>query len=86
MPARWARHHLVIPVHDEISLVEACTVAGLPTGIIGYGTDDGHAILTLAVDENMLEKIHTSLKMRDLLPSEHLVNAGTNRCSRAVDK
>lgn len=48
--ARRACHHLVIPVHDETSLVEACTVAGLSTGVIGYGADDGHAVLDYGKD------------------------------------
>src|SRR6516165_12480456 len=51
--ARRAGHHTALPVHDETSLVEACPVAGLPSGVIGHGTDDRHAMLTLAMHEHM---------------------------------
>src|SRR5512135_569035 len=50
--ARRARHDLLLPVHDETPLVETLTSAGLPTGVVGYRTDDGHAVIALAFHEN----------------------------------
>ena len=43
---------MAFPVYDETSLVEAAT-AGLPTWVFSHGTDDGDAMLTLAVHEDM---------------------------------
>src|SRR5512135_904041 len=50
---RRASHHLPVPVHHEAPLVEPLAGAGLPTGILGYRTDDSHAILALALDQDM---------------------------------
>src|SRR5512135_2967593 len=51
--ARRASHHLPLPIYHEAPLVEAFAGAGLPTGILGYRTDDSHAILALALDQDM---------------------------------
>src|SRR5512135_221275 len=51
--ARRASHYLPVPIHHEAPLVKTRAGAGLPAGVLGDRADDGHAILTLALDENV---------------------------------
>src|SRR3954469_3003771 len=51
--ARRAGHHLTVPVHREAPLVEARAFTRLPAGVLGHRADDGHAVLTLAGDEDL---------------------------------
>jgi hypothetical protein len=48
-----ASHHQTVPVHDEAPRVEARAGTRLPAGDVGHPADDGHAVLTLAGDEDL---------------------------------
>jgi hypothetical protein len=50
--ACWASHHLSIPVDEELRLGQPIVRAGLPAWIVSDRTDDGHAMLLLAVDQH----------------------------------
>ena len=42
--AHRARHDLPLPVDEKLRFVEARARAGLPTGVVGHGADEGDAI------------------------------------------
>ena len=49
--ARWTGGDLAVPIDLKVRLVKALPSPRLPTRIIGHGTDDGHAIVSLAIKQ-----------------------------------
>src|SRR5512135_367913 len=83
-----AGHDLPLPVDLEAPLVEARAGASLPARVLGYRADDGHAVLALAVDQDLgvgvalVDQVLTREQIALLLRLMHLVDHVVVWCRR----